>query len=257
MHSLCLLGIALPLLALGEKGTFQLPVKHVKQLSNGNSQRGAPDNVPLTNAISSYLVEIEVGTPPQKIQSVIDTGSSDLWFPTPSICAGSVPCPYGSCRKLLALFSIRHFANMLSTVDPSQSSTFDDVDPGAFDITYEDGSGEVGDYFTDTMTIAGVTLPNFTMAVANEANSNGQSNIISIMGVSYPSQETLAITSGLEYANYPFALVDQGITNTVAYSLYLDDLGMCLSIVHPPGFYPLLLISPSRCKYRKSSLFGY
>lgn len=40
----------------------------------------------MSNDIVNYLVQVEVGTPPQTVTSVLDTGSSDLWFPTPSPC---------------------------------------------------------------------------------------------------------------------------------------------------------------------------
>ncbi|KAH8705659.1 aspartic peptidase domain-containing protein, partial [Talaromyces proteolyticus] len=157
--------------------------------------------VPLQNAYVEYLVEVSVGTPPQKIQSQLDTGSSDLWFPTASQCPDTTTCPYG------------YFT-------PSKSSTFAEVAPNEFNITYGDGSGAIGDYFNDTLTIAGTTVKDFTMAVAREVT--GEPVIGSVMGVSYPALD--ASNKGVTYPNYPQALVNSGFINTVAYSLWLDDL---------------------------------
>ncbi|KAI8393238.1 Peptidase family A1 domain profile [Nakaseomyces glabratus] len=39
-------------------------------------------NVPLKNDGDLYLVQLAVGTPPQNITVQLDTGSSDLWFPS-------------------------------------------------------------------------------------------------------------------------------------------------------------------------------
>jgi hypothetical protein len=97
MHlSLYLAGIVLPLSALAAEGVVQLPVRHQRKAVSKRST--GPITIPLANALNEYLVEIEVGTPPQKIQSQLDTGSSDLWFPTGSQCPSTQACPYGHCK---------------------------------------------------------------------------------------------------------------------------------------------------------------
>jgi hypothetical protein len=93
---LYLAGFVLPLSALAVDGVVRLPVKHNRKVV---SKRDAgPVSISLANAQIEYLVEIEVGTPPQKIQSQLDTGSSDLWFPTASQCPSTDVCPYGFCK---------------------------------------------------------------------------------------------------------------------------------------------------------------
>jgi hypothetical protein len=99
MHfSLYLFGITLPLLALAQNGTHRVPMNIVRRGVSRRSTRST-DAFPasLSNAIVSYLVEVEVGTPPQTVTSLLDTGSSDLWFPPPSLCPNTNICPDGFC----------------------------------------------------------------------------------------------------------------------------------------------------------------
>jgi hypothetical protein len=54
-----------------------------------------------------YIVELQIGTPPQTTYVQLDTGSSDLIVETPgsNICSASVPNPctnFGSCMKALS-----------------------------------------------------------------------------------------------------------------------------------------------------------
>jgi hypothetical protein len=58
------------------------------------------------------------------------------------------------------------------------------------------------------------------MAAATKVT--GTTEIFSIMGISYEALEST--NDGKRYPNYPVALVQQGIINTIAYSLWLDDL---------------------------------
>jgi hypothetical protein len=99
MHfSLYLFGIALPLSALAQNGTHRVPMQSVRR---GVSRRSIGNTGPFTGSLSNdivnYLVQVEVGTPPQTVTSVLDTGSSDLWFPTPSLCPSTNICPDGFC----------------------------------------------------------------------------------------------------------------------------------------------------------------
>jgi hypothetical protein len=141
------------------------------------------------------------------------------------------------------------------------SSTFVEVAPGDFNITYAGGTGATGDYFADTLTIAGATLTGFNMAVATEVT--GESEIVSVMGISYAGLESS--NDGRTYTNYPVALVEQRITNTVAYSLWLDDLSivsfyfifsahanMLLQPKAPGAYSSVVLIKPNSVAILKS-----
>jgi len=105
---------------------------------------------------------------------------------------------------------------------PNQSTTFDDVGPGDFNISYVDGSSSVGDYFTDVFEIGGATLKNMTMGLGLETDI-----AYGLVGVGYAVNEAIVgTTQSLSsiYPNLPVQMVNEGLINTVAYSLWLNDL---------------------------------
>ncbi|KAI9245404.1 aspartic peptidase domain-containing protein [Helicostylum pulchrum] len=86
---------------------------------------------------SIYLIDVQVGTPPQHFELALDTGSADLWIPG-SLCPNSV-CP-------------------LARFNEKSSTTFVPSNE-AFNITYGIGNAH-GTYATETVTIAGATVEN-------------------------------------------------------------------------------------------------
>ncbi len=113
-----------------------------------------------------------------------------------------------------------------SLVNSNQSTTFDDVGPGQFNISYVDGSSSVGDYFTDVFEIGGATLKNMTMGLGLETDI-----AYGLVGVGYAVNEAIVgTTQSLSsiYPNLPVQMVNEGLINTVAYSLWLNDLGRWL-----------------------------
>jgi hypothetical protein len=63
-------------------------------------------------------------------------------------------------------------------------------------------------------------LTNFEMGLATETTIG-----TGIMGIGYNTSEANVDTgNGTEYANLPLAMVNQGVINSAAYSLWLDDL---------------------------------
>ncbi|KAK5112750.1 hypothetical protein LTR62_003848 [Meristemomyces frigidus] len=170
--------------------------------SSGNQKRG-PQSVNVGNAESDgiYYVNASVGTPPQVLQLQLDTGSSDLWMFGSSL---------GDCSACLGGF-----------FDPSQSSTYQLLAPGAFQIQYvTPGSGVIGDYISDNVSIGNIHLRNLTMAVASQA----QQVVTGVMGIAFDADEALVGQGYSPYPNIIDAMVQQGVIATRAYSLYLDDL---------------------------------
>lgn len=105
-----------------------------------------------------YYCNITLGTPPQKIRTHIDTGSSDLWVNVPdsrNCDRRSQPC------------------DEAGTFDPKKSSTNKFVSDD-FNISYVDGSGASGDYVTDKLGIGGVTLDKFQFALGEVSSSTGE-----------------------------------------------------------------------------------
>lgn len=111
-------------------------------------------------------------------------------------------------------------ANCGLTVNPTASSTFTVVGEGEFNISYVDGSGAAGDYFTDAFGIGDAKLRSFQMGIATEGTIG-----IGIMGIGYNNSVANVFTGdGKVYANLPDALVDAGEIRSTAYSLWLNDL---------------------------------
>ncbi|MCJ1404506.1 hypothetical protein MMC11_007732 [Xylographa trunciseda] len=157
----------------------------------------------IENADLLYLINVTIGTPPQSFGLQLDTGSSDIWVPasTADVCRqNSQGC------KLFGSFN------------PKSSSTFVDVAPGQFQISYVDNSGVTGDYINDTFAIGKTSIKQQTMGLAAQSN-----RALGIMGIGFDSGESIA-SSGTEYANVIAQMKLQGYIKTMAYSLWLNDL---------------------------------
>ncbi|KAF8863070.1 acid protease [Acephala macrosclerotiorum] len=177
-----------------------------RQLSNLYKRAGTV-NTQLTNAEVEglYFANVTVGTPGQNLALQIDTGSSDVWVPstTAALCGNAKEggCPNGAFNQ-------------------KSSSTFLNVEPNGFNISYVDGTGSTGDYFQDTFKISGATLNNFQMGLALDTTIG-----TGIMGIGYNTSEANIDTgNGTEYPNLPLAMVNAGAINSAAYSLWLNDL---------------------------------
>jgi len=110
----------------------------------------------------------------------------------------------------------------LLIVDTSQSSSFDVVGAGAFDISYVDGSHSRGDYFTDAFEIGGATIKNVTMGLGKNTDIP-----YGLVGVGYAANEAIVSTEqslSSQYPNLPVTMVNEGLISTNAYSLWLNDL---------------------------------
>ncbi|KAM3424277.1 hypothetical protein BST61_g11184 [Cercospora zeina] len=160
-------------------------------------------NVPLTNSILLYYMNITVGTPEQQFEVHLDTGSSDLWLNTiDSRYCSSVqePCFTG-------------------TYDANSSSTYSYVN-SEFQIAYADGTGSQGDYVTDTVRFSGVTLEDQQFGIGYLSSTPD-----GIMGIGYVRNVASANARGSgTYSNIPQSLLDSGRISTLAYSMWLNDL---------------------------------
>mmetsp|Transcript_109808 Transcript_109808/g.354270 ORF Transcript_109808/g.354270 Transcript_109808/m.354270 type:complete len:749 (+) Transcript_109808:69-2315(+) len=103
---------------------------------------------------NSMIASISVGTPPQQMHCLLDTGSSDLWVPS---------------KRCRSCETERHFhADLSSTFVPRLRSMPDGDRPVPVHITY--GSWEiVGFPVQDTVSIGSVKLPNQSFVIVEEA----------------------------------------------------------------------------------------
>jgi hypothetical protein len=168
-------------------------------------RRGDTVSATLDNLDTLYFVNGTLGTPAQSLRLHLDTGSSDLWVNTPSsaLCAAD---DGASCAAS-------------GTYSANSSSTYAYLG-SYFNISYVDGSGATGDYVTDTFSIGDVTLENFQFGIGYASTASQ-----GILGIGYPANEVQVGRAHKEaYNNLPAALKATGLTQTAAYSLYLNSL---------------------------------
>ena len=157
----------------------------------------------LDNEETLYYANLTLGTPAQNLRLHIDTGSSDLWVNT----ASSSFCQEASgfCQG--------------GTYDSSSSSTYQVVN-NDFNISYVDGSGATGVYAADTLTFGGQTLTDFQFGIGQTSSSQQ-----GVLGIGYQINEVqVNRAGGPAYPNLPVALLNAGLINSNAYSLWLNDL---------------------------------
>jgi len=151
-----------------------------------------------------YFVNVSIGTPAKSMRLHIDTGSSDLWVNTPSsqYCSEiSKPCQYAGAYRANA------------------SSTYEYIG-SYFNISYVDGSGASGDYVSDMVKFGSTELDRLQFGIGyNSTNAQG------ILGIGYEINEVQVGRAGLpKYKNLPAQMVADGLIQSNAYSLWLNDL---------------------------------
>ncbi len=147
-----------------------------------------------------------VGTPGQPFSVQLDTGSSDIWIPS----ADSNACEEDA-----------QACQIFGQYDSSASSSYVDVAQGQFEISYEDDSQISGDYINETLAIGNTVIKDMTMGLAQEAT-----RAFGIMGIGYDADESIASSDpDAIYPNVVAQLKAQGFIKTLAYSLWLNDLG--------------------------------
>ena len=106
-------------------------------------------------------------------------------------------------------------------VEPEKSSTFVDIAKGIFKIAYVDKTSSKGDYFNDVFSLGGATVANLTMGIGIDTDIP-----FGLLGVGFPVNEA-GVASGVidAYPNLPVQMASEGYTKTVAFSMWLNDLG--------------------------------
>lgn len=143
---------------------------------------------------ASYLASISLGSNKQVLNVSVDTGSSDLVIPKAGVNCEGHNCLSGG------------------VFDPSESTTFHDL---SIPITasYEDGTVVKGTFGKDDYYFAdGTKVPQLEFGLMSQMPRK-----YGLFGVGKISMES----TPAHYNNFPFALKDAGIIDTVAYSMYL------------------------------------
>lgn len=160
----------------------------------------------IAHTLHRYLINMTIGTPGQPFSVQLDTGSSDIWIPSveSDVCQEDEQ----DCQ-------------VLGQYDSSTSSSYADVGVGQFQIQYQDNSAVTGDYINETLAIGNTVIKDMTMGLAFKATRP-----LGIMGIGYDADESIAAQSPQDvYPNIVAQMKAQGFISTLAYSLWLNDLG--------------------------------
>ncbi|KAL8813475.1 MAG: hypothetical protein Q9223_007025 [Gallowayella weberi] len=164
-------------------------------------RRTAPVSVALKNERAFYSANISLGTPPQQLSVDIDTGSNELWVnahKSPMMCA-LMRCSDDD------------------TYDANASSTYTYLRSDS-SVSFADGGSFHGDFASDTILVAGEQeLAGMQFGIGYYSTKM----VTSILGVGYKARMARYKEA---YPKLPQLLVERGIIQSNAYSLWLDDL---------------------------------
>ncbi|KAI0645549.1 protease [Trametes meyenii] len=156
-------------LAAFNEGAQILPIANMSQSAPPEKRQAES----LTDEENDVYWEgpISIGMPGKSFQIDFDTGSADLWVP-------STKCTSSYCDSK-------------NKYDPSKSST-SEKKSGQFSIQYGDGSQVSGPEYTDTVTVAGVSVKGqYFSPVDTISPSFGSEAVDGILGLAFPEISNL------------------------------------------------------------------
>lgn len=153
----------------------------------------------------TYVVNATVGTPGQPVSLIISPSASDTWVPD----AHSYECteyePDEYCKW--GTFEFEESSTYEAQAPSDYSDSY--YSSSGFSYDYTDGNYGYGEYFNDVLDLGGVGVTNFSMGLVNQT-----SRWIGTLGIGYNDST---------YSNLPDRLLENGLINSTAYSVWLDD----------------------------------
>jgi hypothetical protein len=209
--------------------TIRLPA-YRKALNATSSVLNHPVTYNERYAPGMWYTKLSLGTPPQDVEVLLDTGSSDLWVPSAGLpdCLQS-KCPGGSCEFLLCLLGEVQFTDAATIVDQNKSPTCQVEERSPFSLGYIDSSHIAGRYLLDTLTIGHCEIANFSFAVATVASASFRHSgpMIGILGINAAVDKvecgSEGCTEGFVQPTISEAMVSAGCIGSSSYSLFLDE----------------------------------
>lgn len=171
--------------------------------------------VEITNQQSFYSVQLDIGSPFQQVEVLVDTGSSDLWVTG----ANNVYCLGNRNSDILP--DDRIDCNRYGTFNKSLSDTWtQNKTTTPFFISYGDTTFASGVWGQDQLHLEDINVTGLSFAVANRTNST-----VGVLGIGLPSLEvTNTGRNGYQYDNFPMILKRAGAVSSSSYSLFLNNL---------------------------------
>lgn len=215
-----MLTILLPLLASSTALALSHGLLDKRQSSSGFLELPLNKNA-FPNGLgdsTGYAINITIGTPPQDVLVLLDTGSSDLWVPA----QGSLLCSNAEalCN---ANGTIPNQDARVFAFDPSSSSSFKNSTL-PFNISYVDGTLITGSFAQDTVGFGSASIQKGNFAVAQNASSS--TPVEGILGVGYSNFESMASNfNQTPYPNIVQQMVQENLISSAVYSVWLNDNG--------------------------------
>lgn len=154
----------------------------------------------LNNQRYYYLADVKIGTPPQHLSLLVDTGSSDTWVFTPQT--------EGNSRS----------SGAASVFNSQDSKTFR-FNSTNYQIQYGKGNSQ-GAWGHDVFQIGGATVENLSIGLASKVSQINTG----LVGIGRPQAESTFTSGGQMYLNLPLKMRAEGIINSAAYSMALNDV---------------------------------
>ena len=198
-----LLSYALTVVAVVQFDVSKGPKQRSRQLEPRASAYGYADiSIPQAPDGQMYIINLTIGDPPQQVAVQFDTGSSDLWVPSPK----NAQCKQGKCLD--------------GSYDPSLSSSYVLDKQDGFNVSYfTPGDFAAGDWANDTVKfLDGSTLDGQRFGVAVDGP-----NPLGVLGVSLIYGDQTPIPEHRAAGNVLDSFVDQGLIQRHVFGLYLDD----------------------------------